>query len=97
MSAESRKGQRNKGPRLEEATISEEQENIWENLWESHQTGNREANCQIIFRVVENQELDIVEGSAPFEMEEEPTSSFSIRRAGNVGAPATMDRFPPTV
>jgi hypothetical protein len=32
MLAESRKGQGNKGPRLEEATISEEQENIWENL-----------------------------------------------------------------
>jgi hypothetical protein len=32
-----------------------------------------------------NQELDIVEGSATSEMEEEPTRSFSIRRAGNVG------------
>jgi hypothetical protein len=35
-----------------------------------------------------NQGLDSVEGSAPSEMDEEPIHVFSIRRAGNVGAPA---------
>jgi hypothetical protein len=28
-------------------------------------------------------------------MEKEPTRSFSIRGAGNVGAPATLDNFAP--
>jgi hypothetical protein len=39
--------------------------------------------------VTESQGLDIVEGSAPSEMEE-PTSTASVRRAGNVGAPDTV-------
>jgi hypothetical protein len=38
-----------------------------------------------------------VEGSAPSETEEEPTRSFSVRRTGNVGAPATWDSFTPTI
>jgi hypothetical protein len=45
----------------------------------------------------ENQGLGIVEGSAPSKTEEEPTSSASIRRAGNVGTPATLDSFASTV
>jgi hypothetical protein len=38
-----------------------------------------------------------VKGSAPSETEEEPIRSFSARRAGNVGAPAILDSFAPTV
>jgi hypothetical protein len=41
--------------------------------------------------------LDIVEGLAHSETEEEPTCSFSVRRAGNVGALATLGSFGPTV
>jgi hypothetical protein len=37
--------------------------------------------------------LDTVEGSAPSKMAEEPTCSFSVRVAGNVGALATRDSF----
>jgi hypothetical protein len=43
----------------------------------------------------ENQGLGIVEGSAPYETEKEPTSNVSTRRAGNVAAPATWDNFAP--
>jgi hypothetical protein len=32
-------------------------------------------------------------GLAPSEAEEKPTSSISVRRAGKVGAPATLDSF----
>jgi hypothetical protein len=38
----------------------------------------------------ENQGLGIVKGSTPSEMEE-PTSAVSVRRAGNVRAPATFE------
>jgi hypothetical protein len=37
----------------------------------------------------ENQRLNILEGSAPSKMEEKPTSSINVRRAGYVGASAT--------
>jgi hypothetical protein len=37
----------------------------------------------------ENQELGIVEGSAPSKQKDKPTSCVSIRRAGYVGASAT--------
>jgi hypothetical protein len=39
--------------------------------------------------VAENEELDLVKGSAPSKTEEKPTSSISIRRARYVGALAT--------
>jgi hypothetical protein len=45
---------------------------------------------------MKNPGLDIVEGSASSETEEEPTHSYSIRRAGNVRALATRDSFAPT-
>jgi hypothetical protein len=37
-----------KYPRLKAATIFEEREDIWENLWENHRTGNQEviAGCR---------------------------------------------------
>jgi hypothetical protein len=36
--------------------------------------------------------VDTLEGSAPTEMGEEPTSAVNVRRAGNVGAPATSEK-----
>jgi hypothetical protein len=67
MSVETGKHQGNKDPMPKEATISEGREGIWENLRENRRTGNREVNCQILYWVAENQELGIVEGSAPCE------------------------------
>jgi hypothetical protein len=43
-----------------------------------------------------NQEQNVVEGSAPSKMEEEPASIVSVRRARNVGAPATLRNFAPS-
>jgi hypothetical protein len=43
--------------------------------------------------VEESEGLNTVEGSAPCELEEKPTCSITVRRAGNVGAPAAMDRL----
>jgi hypothetical protein len=40
-----------------------------------------------------NQELKSIEGLAPSETEEKPTSSIIVRRDGKVGAPATWDSF----
>jgi hypothetical protein len=34
----------NKTSRLKEATMSEEGEDIWQDLWENHWAGDREAN-----------------------------------------------------
>jgi hypothetical protein len=93
MSAETRKHQGNKDPRCREATITEEREDVEENLPENHRAGDREANFQIFCRFAENQELDIVEGPATSETEEGPIRVFSVRRAGNVGDPTTRDSF----
>jgi hypothetical protein len=41
--------------------------------------------------------LDIVEGLAPSETEKELTRSFRVRRARNVGAPATLGNSAPTI
>jgi hypothetical protein len=68
------------------------QEAIHRDLQESYWTGDSEVNCQIFCWVADNQELDVVEGSAPSEMDEESTHGFGIRGAGNVGALATRDR-----
>jgi hypothetical protein len=46
---------------------------------------------------VKNQKLNVVEGSAPSEMEEEPTSNVSVRGAENVGVLATRDSFAATI
>jgi hypothetical protein len=97
MSAETREPQGNKNPRLKEAIISEERKDIWEILREDFLIGHSEANSRIFCRVTNYQKLDVVEGSAPSETEEEPARSFSVRRSGNVGAPATLDSFAPTV
>jgi hypothetical protein len=58
---------------------------------------NKKTACRIFCQVAKNQGLDIVEGSALSETEEEPTHSFSVRKAGKVGVPATQDSFAPTV
>jgi hypothetical protein len=60
----------NKDPRLKEATISDEPEDMWENLRKNHRTGNREANSWIFCQVTKNQGLNTVEGSVPSETEE---------------------------
>jgi hypothetical protein len=60
------------------------------------QSGDREANSRIFCRVTKDQGLDIVEGSAPSETEEKPTSNVSVREAGDVGSPAALDNFAPT-
>jgi hypothetical protein len=46
-------------------------------LQEDHRTGDREASSRDFQRVVENQELDLVEWSPPSETEEEPSSTTS--------------------
>jgi hypothetical protein len=67
------------------------------NLWEGFRIGVCEAYSQDVQQAVESEGLDIAEGLAPLKMEEEPTHSFSVRRAGNVEVPATWDSFAPTV
>jgi hypothetical protein len=61
-------------------------------LQEDHRAGGLEASSRDFQRVAENQELDLVGGSAPSEAEE-PTSSISARRV--VGSPATRVSFSP--
>jgi hypothetical protein len=75
-------------------TAATKQEGIHQALHENHWTGDFEANCQIFCWVAATQELDVVKGSAPSEMEEESTHGFGIR-ARNVGALATWDNFAP--
>lgn len=65
MSAQTRKHRGNKDPKLKEATISEKQEDILENLQEDIQTGEHEVNRRIFYHVMKNEEPDIVEGSTP--------------------------------
>jgi hypothetical protein len=57
MAAETGKHQGNKDPMLKEAIISEEREDIWENLWENRCTGNHELNSGICW-VTKKQRLD---------------------------------------
>jgi hypothetical protein len=63
---------------------------------EGFRTGVREASSRDVQRVAENEELNCVEGSAFSETEEEPTRSFSVRGAENVGISATLGTFAPT-
>jgi hypothetical protein len=46
-----RKASWNKGPRLEEATASEEGEDIWQDLQEGSRAGDREAKARAFSRV----------------------------------------------
>jgi hypothetical protein len=94
-SGESGRQHWNKDPRLKEVTVSEEWKDIWEDFRENHHTGDCKVNSRIIYQTSKNEVLDIMEGSAPSKMEE-PTCSFSVRRAGNVGALATLGSFAPT-
>jgi hypothetical protein len=59
-------------------TAATKQEGIHQDLQENRWTGGHEVNCQICCWVADNQELDVVEGSAPSKMEE-PTSTVSVR------------------
>jgi hypothetical protein len=73
------------------------EKDIQQDLQENHWDGDHKTNRQIFCQDVRNQGLDIVEGSAPSETEEEPTHSFSLRGTGNVGALATLGNFAPTI
>jgi hypothetical protein len=57
-----------------------------------YQREQSKTNSRILLRVTKNQGLGIVEGHTPSETEEETASSVGVRRAGNVGAPATVGR-----
>jgi hypothetical protein len=46
---------------------------------------------------LKNEGLGFVEGLPPFEMVEEPARIFSVRGAGDMGAPTTWDSFAPTI
>jgi hypothetical protein len=59
-----------------------------------NRTRDREANCRISYPITKEQELDVVEGSAPSETEKEIVHGVGV---GNVGPPATPDSFAPTV
>jgi hypothetical protein len=71
MSGESGRQHWNKGSRHRTVDASSEREDSRLNLWEDVETGDRKANSQIFCQVMKNQELDIVEGSAPSKMEKE--------------------------
>jgi hypothetical protein len=86
-----------KESRPERAATSRNHEDIQRNLREDFQTGDHEESNRIFCRVTKDQGPVTVEESASSEMEEEPTHSYSVRRAGNVGAPATWDSVVPTV
>jgi hypothetical protein len=51
--------------------MSEEREDSWQDFWENNWSGDHEAHCQIFFQDAEDERLDIVEGSAPSEIENE--------------------------
>jgi hypothetical protein len=61
------------------------QEGIHQDLKVNHWTGERKANYQIFCWVAKDHRLDIVEGSAPTEMEEKTTSTVSIRWSWKCG------------
>lgn len=56
------------------------------------EVGGCEASSRDFQQITENEELGIVEGSPPSEKEKDPTSAVSVRRAGKVGSPATLER-----
>jgi hypothetical protein len=67
---EATRQQADKGPRHQTAVMSEKQENIQLDLQKDHrQSEDHKAKSRILRRVVENQGLDLVEGSTPSKME----------------------------
>jgi hypothetical protein len=77
-------------------TTAMKQKGIQQDPQTDHSIGVRKASSQIFCQVTKNQGLDIVEGSAPSEMEE-PPCNFRVSEAGNVGALATLESFVPTI
>jgi hypothetical protein len=69
-------------------TADTKQEGIHQDLQENHWTGDCEANCQMYCWVAKNQDLDIMDGSAPSEVEKRLHTRV---RGGNVRALATMN------
>lgn len=74
--------------------MSEEQEDIWQDIEKDFHTGNHEANSQILCQTSKIEKLDTVEGLAPSKMEKEIVHRVG---ASNVGAPATVNRFAYTI
>jgi hypothetical protein len=97
-----------KEPRLQGLAASYDREDIRGVSQEGFRTGICAASNQNVQWVAENVERDLVEGSDPSgaenqglgivegsassKTEKKPTSSFSIRRVGNVGAQATVGK-----
>jgi hypothetical protein len=82
-----------KQPRPETAAMK--QEGIQQEPHEDPWAGVREVSRWHVQQVTKDQELDIVQRSAPSKTEEEPTSRGGVRGARNVGEPATWDSFVP--
>jgi hypothetical protein len=66
-----------KEQRLETAAMKHME--IHQDLQGGTRTGVHEVNSRILCRVVTDQELDIVEMSAPSKTEDEPASTVSVR------------------
>jgi hypothetical protein len=84
----------NKGSWHKRAAASEDLEDIRWVRKEGFRTEVREASSRDAPRVVENEELDSMEGSARSELKER-TSSVSVRRDGYVGPPPIVGNFAP--
>jgi hypothetical protein len=74
--------------------MSWNREDIRRDLQEGSRTGDHKAISRIFGQDAENEGLEIVEGSAPSETEKETAHGV---RAGNVGTPATLGSFAPTI
>jgi hypothetical protein len=73
---------RNKGPRHKTVTASQDQEDIRWDRREDLQTGEREANTWIFCVITENEELNVVERSAPSETKNEIVHGVRARCVG---------------
>jgi hypothetical protein len=75
-------------------TADTTQEGIQQDPQEDPRAGDREMSSWDFQRVTKNEELELVEGSAPFKVE--TGSIVGIRAVRDVAAPATLDNFAPT-
>jgi hypothetical protein len=70
------------------------QEDIRQDRQENHWLGDHEANGRVSRQIAKDQKLDTVDGSTSSKAEKKATHRV---RAGDVGAPATLDNFAPTI
>jgi hypothetical protein len=75
-----------KEPRLKGAAMSEEGQDIWQNLWENHKAGDREVNRWVFCQDLKNECQNIVE---PVHSEREKETAHRVR-ATAVGALAIL-------